>query len=196
MMEADWEIEVGGGAPVIEALWAGFVDLRRNPERIAEVAEAASFPPLAKLLAALNGADSPLWTAKCDVWEVVAENPDLPVQEAPVEAELTDEVSKTVCIACYIDLLPLKETVFARWEEAEEFCRKWVSRLEDGDQPDCRIDLIARQAIAGSEEGFGVTAYLSAMGEYRAKALDALANALSAFTAAIPKTDQNPSEQA
>jgi hypothetical protein len=186
MMEADWEIEVGGGAPVIEALWAGFVDLRRNPERIAEVAEAVAFPPLAKLLAALNGDESPLWTAKCDVWEVEAEKRDSPMQEIPVEADPLDAVSEEACMACYIDLLPLKGTVFARWEEAEEFCRQWVSRLEDGDQPDCRIDLIVRQAIAGSAEGFGVTAYLSAMGEYRAKASNALAAALSAFRAAIP----------
>ncbi len=42
-MEVDWEVEVGGGAPVIEALWMGFVDLRRNPERLGEIAEAANF---------------------------------------------------------------------------------------------------------------------------------------------------------
>ena len=31
-MEADWEVEVGGGAAVIEALWEGFVDhpMRRD----------------------------------------------------------------------------------------------------------------------------------------------------------------------
>jgi hypothetical protein len=27
-LEADWEFEVGGDAPVIDALWPGFVDLR------------------------------------------------------------------------------------------------------------------------------------------------------------------------
>jgi hypothetical protein len=30
-MEADWEFEVGGDAPVIDALWPGFVDLRLSP---------------------------------------------------------------------------------------------------------------------------------------------------------------------
>ena len=43
-MEADWEVEVGGGSPVIEALWPGFVDLRLYPERIGEIQEAAGFP--------------------------------------------------------------------------------------------------------------------------------------------------------
>jgi len=37
-MEADWEFEVGPdtaglAAPVIDACWPGFVDLRHNPER-------------------------------------------------------------------------------------------------------------------------------------------------------------------
>ena len=68
-MEADWEVEVGGGAPVIEALWPGFVDLRLYPERIGEIQEAAGFPALAGLLRSLNGAGSSLWTAKCDLWE-------------------------------------------------------------------------------------------------------------------------------
>ena len=30
-MEADWELEIGGDAPVIEAHWTGFVDLRADP---------------------------------------------------------------------------------------------------------------------------------------------------------------------
>ena len=41
-MEADWEFEVGGDAPVIEARWPGFVDLRRNPERAMEFAGGCS----------------------------------------------------------------------------------------------------------------------------------------------------------
>ena len=40
-MEADYEVEAGGEAPVIEALWPGFVDLRLQPERIGEIQEVA-----------------------------------------------------------------------------------------------------------------------------------------------------------
>jgi len=45
-MEADWEVEIGRGAPVIDALWEGFVDLSMTPERINEIEEARDFPPL------------------------------------------------------------------------------------------------------------------------------------------------------
>jgi hypothetical protein len=70
-MEADWEFEVGGEAPVIEALWMGFVDLRQHPERARELPEAAGFPALAAALQALNAPGSPVWTSKCDTWPMV-----------------------------------------------------------------------------------------------------------------------------
>ena len=162
-MEADWEVEAGGGAPVIEALWPGFVDLRRNPERIGEIREAAASPALAGLLRALNGAGSPVWTSKCDLWEPEANE-----------------------LACYVDLLPVASGVFARWEQAEAFCREWVERLAPAPLTECRVDLVVRQAIAGEAEGFGVTAYLSATGRDRSGAAELLADLLVVFAGAIP----------
>ena len=50
-MEADWEVEIGGDAPVIDACWEGFVDLRRAPERAGAVAGSAELPALAMLYA-------------------------------------------------------------------------------------------------------------------------------------------------
>lgn len=146
-MDADWEVEIGGGAPVIEALWtgadgqAGYVDLRREPERIGEIAEVVALPPLADLLLALNGANSPVWTSKCDVWE----------PEAGAKA-------------LYIDVLPIANSVFAEWRQAEVFCRELVARLERMNQSgaDGSIALVIRQASVGEKQGFGVTAYLSA----------------------------------
>jgi hypothetical protein len=176
-MEADWEVEVGGGAPVIEALWPGFVDLCRNPERVEEVEEAARFPALAGLLLALNGPRSLLWTAKSDLWE-------------PEAAKMAGSESADA-LACYIDLLPREGRVFAQWQQAEAFCREWVSRLAPIPLRECRVELVVRQANADEAEGFGITAYLSATGRRgdggRAAAADALAAAMAAFASAIPK---------
>ncbi len=61
-MEADWEFEIGGGAPVIEAWWPGFVDLRRNLASIADIPEAVEVPALGDVLIRLNGHSSPVWT--------------------------------------------------------------------------------------------------------------------------------------
>lgn len=174
-MEADWEFEVGGGAPVIEARWAGLVDLRLHPERINEIQETATFPPLASLLEALNGTHSPLWSSKCDFWE-----PEEPAGPAAKEAGMR------TALACYIDLLPRAGEVFAHTQEAEAFCREWVKRLAPLPLPDCRVDLVIRLALAGETEGFGVTAYLSAAGRDRAAANATLATLLTGFADTIP----------
>ena len=67
-MEADWEIEIGGGAPIIEAHWSGLVDLRVNPERARLLPEAQQLPALCHALVRLNAPASPVWTSKCDVF--------------------------------------------------------------------------------------------------------------------------------
>jgi hypothetical protein len=157
-VEADWEVEIGGGAPVIEADWpavpaspavpgcSGYIDLRSHPERIAQLPEAVAFPPLARLLLALNAPASPLYTSKCDLWQ--------PEPNA---------------LACYIDLLPHEAKVFAQRQQAETFCREYVARLSSAQpqsapelSPVSSVALVIRQAIAGPADGFGITAYLAA----------------------------------
>jgi hypothetical protein len=172
-MEADWEVEVGGGAPVIDALWAGFIDLRRQPERIGEIAEAEKFPALGPLLQWLNSPGSPVWTAKCDLWE-------------PVETGEATEDDLPAALAIYVDLLPCAGSVFSQWQQAEAFCRKWVARLAQLTMADCSVELVVRQAVAGLAEGFGVTAYVSAEGHDRSGAAETLSLALVAFADAIP----------
>jgi hypothetical protein len=183
-MEADWEFEVGGGAPLIEACWSGFVDLRHYPECVGEIQEAVDFPPLAALLLALNGAHSRLWTAKCDLWEPKADD----VAGLASDCRTAAQVGALPCaaLACYIDLLPVAGKVFAQPRQAEDFCREWVVRLAPVPLPDCCVDLVIRQAFAGEVEGLGVTAYLSAVGRDRSAATEALTAALAAFTDTIP----------
>ena len=171
-MEADWEIEVGGGAPVIDALWSGFVDLRQAPERIEELSEALAFAPLAKFLVRVNGAASSLWSSKCDVWEPAVEAEADPDRIEPAVDSIEPICSKagarttgvSAGLACYIDLLPRRNLLFTQWEEAESFCRTCVERLESVDLLVGQVDLIVRQAIAGETEGFGITAYVSVVG--------------------------------
>jgi hypothetical protein len=180
-MEADWEVEIGGDAPVIEAEWPGFIDLRLQPLRISEISEAATFSPLADLLLALNRESSQVFTSKCDAWQ-----PD----------------SSTS--ACYIDLLPRGGKVFREWQQGEVFCREIVARLKAAERtgriperkpdgvtessPECSIALVIRQAIAGHAEGFAITAYLSAKAERSNEASAALAATMAAFADALLST--------
>jgi hypothetical protein len=181
-MESDWEVEIGGGAAVIETDWPGFIDLRAYPGRIGQVAEAAVFPPLARLLLALNADTSPFWTSKCDVWE-----------------------PEPAALACYIDLLPCEGRVFAVWQHAEVLCRECVAHLtanlakrsgkehgedcrvgpESGAMAESSITMVIRRAVAGDAEGFGITAYLSSKAARPPDAATTLAYAMAAFADAL-----------
>jgi len=160
-VDADWEVEIGGGAPVIEALGPGWIDLRNHPECIDEISEVAALPALGALLLALNGKDSQVWTSKCDVWAPAPET-----------------------LACYVDLLPVEGIVFAQWQQAKAYCRECVGRMAGIELPNCSVELVVRAAIAGEAEGFGITAYLSSK-DAGLGAASALAAGMAAFADAL-----------
>ncbi len=182
-MDADWEVEIGGGAPIIEAHWPGFVDLRRRPERIGEIAEVGNLSALADLLLKMNARPSPLWTSKCDVW-----------------------IPEAGALACYVDLLPRDANAFSEWRNVERFCQKWARRLSAREGPEisasakihpiqiaghdaeseAAITLVVRQAITSQWEGFGITAYFSAGPSSVQVAEVAISAAMVAFSNAIP----------
>jgi len=178
-MDIDWEVEIGGDAPVIDVDWPGFIDLRSHPERIDEITEAATCAPLKDLLVELNSSDSPVWTSKCDRWE-----PD------------------TGSIACYIDLLPREPNQFAVWTDAENFCRAVVERMmrKAGQLPgdmrraiwassetdeDTSVTLVVRQAAGHTNHKFAITAYLSAENSSLAEAVSSLQSAMTCLSNAI-----------
>jgi hypothetical protein len=175
-MEADWEFEVGGDAPVIEALWTGFVDLRQHPERVRELPEAAGFPALAAALKALNAPGSPVWTSKCDVWQIV--EPEL-VDPGELDAE---PASATHATSCYIDLLPRNEQQWSLPALAVDWCKEICAHLRPIPLSCCRADLIIRRSfIAPDLSNLGVTAYVTACGASAAEASGVLDAALAAF---------------
>lgn len=179
-MEADWEVEIGGGAPVIEASWSGFVDLGAEPQRAAELPEASQLPALGEALRLLNANSSPVWTAKCDVWPAAEFDPD--------ELDAPPEAAKCA-LACYIDLLPRKRGGWSALDRASDWCRQRCDVLRACALRQCRADLVLRSAfLAQDESGFGVTAYLTACGRDAPAALARLSQAVVAFAATIRST--------
>lgn len=172
-MEADWEVEIGDDAPVIEACWEGLLDLRRAPECAAALPEAKDLPALADALVRVNAPSSPVWTAKCDVWRPDAFDPD----------ELDALQSEENCgIACYIDLLPRDEQEWIDLERAVAFCRGLCATLRAIHLRCCRVDLIVRGAIvAPDRESLGVTAYFTACGAALEEARFTMSSALAVF---------------
>jgi hypothetical protein len=179
-MEADWEFQVGGEAPVIESRWKGFVDLRRYPERAGQLPEAAELPALAEALAKLNASNSEVWTSKCDVWPV-----DDVSQIDPDELDAPPGCADHA-VACYIDLLPRN---LGQWETpdlAASACKDACGRLRLFPLRCSRLDLVIRRAlIAGDRIDLGITAYLTACGASEGEAVQTLQVALVAFAEAF-----------
>jgi hypothetical protein len=186
-MEADWEFEVGGDAPLIEACWPGFVDLRWTPEstrnlpaRVRSLPEVIQFPALAAVLDRLNSQHSPVWTSKCDFWPLLgAEEFDADELDAP-------PACSAHAMGCYLDLLPKSDQQWPSPGAVEAACKELCARLHVAPLRCCRVDLIIRRAqIAPGLIDTGITAYITACGTAASEARAALETALTTFADAL-----------
>lgn len=179
-MEADWEVEIGGGAPVIEASWPGFVDLQQSPQRAFDLSETADCPALAEALIHLNACGSSVWTSKCDLWLHL--EPDA-FDPSELEAQPGQAAHAT---GCYVDLLPREIQHWGTPELAVAACQRVCAFLRAHPLPCARLDLIVRRAVpAPDQTGLGVTAYLTACGPSPTAAARTLADALALLAGAF-----------
>lgn len=175
-MEADWEFEIGGNAPVIEAYWSGFVNVRDEPGRVEEIAEIQVLPGLAAVLLRLNRIGSPVWTSKTDVF--------VPEQVDPDELGANADEAKSA-IACYIDLLMRSDQVWNFPFKAERDCRSLCSRMREIPLRCCRVDLVIRRAQIADIGDMGATAYFTACGRTKTEGRKRLGECLAAFAQLI-----------
>lgn len=155
-MEADWSVEVGPQLDAIDADWPGFVDLHVRPDAVNEIVEAARYRPIAAALRALNAAESPLFTAKCDVWGLT---------EGEIDADEFDAAGAAhTGMASYIDVLAREPGLFASFPRHEAWAQAVVERLRQSAVPCGRVDLVVRGARAGGADGFGISLYAAGCG--------------------------------
>ena len=179
-MRADWEFEVGSDAPVIDALWPGFVDLRTEPVRAYELTESSQSDALARMLEKLNGQDSRVWTSKSDFWPAL--------EPGEFDGDELDAPSGQCShgAAAYIDLLPRKDDAWSTPELIEAAARRLCAQLAAVPLLRCRADLVLRRAVVALDRtDFGITAYLTACGANPVDALHALESATVAFGNAL-----------
>ena len=172
-MEADWAVEIGGDAPVIEALWPAFVDIRAEPERAAGLTECVALPGLADALVKLNSTTSPVWTSKTDLF--------IPDQIDPDELDASPDQA-VHSITCYIDVLMRSDQQWSLLDEAERDCRQLCESLRTLDLRCCRVDIVVRRALVAESDSLGATVYLAACGRSEAEAKDGLSECLFAFS--------------
>jgi hypothetical protein len=179
LVEADWEVDIGPGAPVIDAHWPGFVDLQHTPEFARQLPEVTSLRGLDDALVRLNGAHSPVWTAKCDVWPLNAGEFDTDEMEASLASAAFGQ-------GCYIDLLPASEQQWSVPAMAISWCKDICGLLRAIPLSCCRVDLIIRSAALSPDHmNIGITAYLTSCGPIAENANQVLQAALNGFVDAL-----------
>lgn len=156
-MEADWSVEIGADLPEIVVPWEGFVDLRTAPETVNAIEEAAIYRELRGALLILNAASSPVFTSKCDLWTLDAEDID------PLEFE-SDPASARVGMTSYIDVVARDARLFSSFAQHERCARLLVERLRQLDIRNGRADIVIRAASVEEEDGFALTIYAAGCG--------------------------------
>lgn len=161
-MDADFSIELGREDAVLDFPWSdpagkvAYVDLKRRPELMAEVEEAATFPELGEFLRAVNSARSMVETAKCDAWTTA----DLSAEE-----EIYDASRKFVC---YVDMVLSQIDARGSLSAHEGLARDLVQLLQRTPETPSVAEVCVRRCYfwegAGVREGFYFTLYVSGYG--------------------------------
>lgn len=151
-MDADWSVECGAEDPLVVVPWANaagaiaYIDLRSTPDSLLEIPEAAQYPAIATALQRWNQPDSPIFTAKCDVWEY---------PETLFDAE--DFPGFAFARGSYIDLIPNASEVFSSFTIAEAQLRRWTEAARTLIVPNARCEWTLRRAwIAMPQKTSGV----------------------------------------
>lgn len=174
-MLSDWTVECGVDDPVLVVPWSDpndpsrhFIDLRENPDDLDWLEEVTQHPALLHALRALNAPRSPVFTAKCDVWPLDAEELDA----LRLELDLIPEDS-TAGIASYIDLIWRERSVFVSFHHHEQIVHR-IQRLAGPlAHSFSTLECVLRPALVDlstPQEGFAISLYIKALGHDAAAA--------------------------
>lgn len=194
-MYSDWTVACGADDPMVVVPWAGvsrasedgpicYLDLRKEPLRVNEIPEASEYPCVAAALRRWNQQDSPLFTAKCDVWNYPADLFDA--------EDLPDFLFAQ---GSYIDLLAIDLKFFSNFFSWEQRLRHWNNGARAIDIPDSRcewtlrparifsnvVDAISPSSVEEYSDGFATTLYVWGYGSRPEAAANAWSNALIAL---------------
>ena len=160
-MDADWSVELGAEDPTLAVPWASddgslrYFDLRRHPELLLYVDEAASHRELGEFLATVNSEHSRLQSAKCDAWN----SRQLGEAEAIYGA--------TVKFCSYVDLFFADPAVRGDFALHEEFAKRLTALLTRAPQISAVAEFIVRRAYYDPDavEGYYYTFELAGYGD-------------------------------
>jgi hypothetical protein len=165
-MQADYSVELGREDPALELPWHSdddirqYHDLKRHPDLIAQITEAATSPELSAFLIRINAAGFPLQTAKCDIWYS---------REISPEEEVFGDTGKFVS---YVDLVFEADEPRVSLEGHEALAKNLSDLLQRAPEMAASVELVIRRCYYHPDakpneslSGFCITAYVSGFGE-------------------------------
>ena len=188
-MQVEFSVELGADDPVLEMPWSHggrclqFYDLRRHPELVLQIPEAAANPPLEKFLLEVNSR-SIFYTAKCDVWISRLKWKD---------ANEEEKYGKWRC-GSYVDLVLANpkegfSDLRRAFTEHAELVEKIMDEVADWTLFSAAVQFALRwcrfHRESGDELGFFVTVYIFGLGQTKAGARRVWVEALKAVGCAL-----------
>src|ERR1700722_9509613 len=195
-MLSEWSAECSADDPVLVVPWSDpsdstgnrrFIDLRENPYDLDHLPEAEQYPPLMHALRALNAARSPVFTAKCDAWQLDSEE----LESLRNNLDLLVEESSDG-FASYIDLLWRERSLFASFHMQEQMLHRLSRHAAPLEHPYAMLDCILRPAVVdltGPQEGFAVSLYVKALGHDEPATATNWSSSLDAVVALLRSKD-------
>lgn len=195
-MLVEWSVESSADDPVLVVPWSDpadptgnrrFIDLREDPYELDHLEEAAQYPALMHALRALNAARSPVFTAKCDAWQLDAEE----LEHLRLNLDVTSDEAPAG-FTSYIDILWRERSVFASFHQQEQLLHRLTRHSAPLDHSYAMVDCIIRPALVdltGPQEGFAVSLYVKALGHDQQTAEENWASALDAIVALLRSKD-------
>jgi hypothetical protein len=166
---SEWNAACGADDPVLVVPWSSpdglmhWVDLRDDPDALDAISEADEHPALLAALRAMNGNRSPVFTAKCDVWPMAADE----LGATRYELMLDDDVA-TSGVASYLDTLWRERGIFTSRYRMEQMLYRIDRLAAELPHALATLECTLRPAVADLEglvaEGFAVTLYVKAVG--------------------------------
>ena len=208
-MHADWSAECGADDPVVVVPWSdpagvfAFVDLRAHPDALDSIPEADTHPPLMQALRALNASRSPVFTAKCDAWQMSVEELAQLRLDLGLDTEVDDNgdlarrfpsgaAEPAFGFASYIDLVCRDRALFASFPRHEQLLRGITRLAARLDHAHAALECVLRPAfvnLEGPRQGYAISVYVKALGESAHRANTAWAAALGDAVALLRRRD-------
>jgi hypothetical protein len=195
-MHAEYSVELGREDPALELPWSfddpatRYHDLKRHPELVSQIPEAANCPELSAFLTRINAARFPLQTAKCDTWFS---------WELSAEEEIFGAAGKFVS---YVDLVFTDdEAGRARrleFKAHEILTKNLCALLKRVPEIAASVELVVRRCYFhqkspsdNSEDGFYITTYVSGFGDDEPEARQRWAIAITLLQHALVQASRS-----